>query len=65
MCSSKENDRLLDYQIDHDMDLHHEAGLAYSGMDAEGQAQWIGTDKQWDKYSKLVEAEGMAKQFKN
>lgn len=36
--------------IDHN--LHELAGLAYAG-----NGEWIGTDKQWDKYEKMAEAE--------
>lgn len=28
---------------------HEESGLAFSGLNAEGEREWIGTKQQWDK----------------
>jgi len=36
--------------------LHIEAGLAYAGLNAQGQFEWIGTDKDWDRYQVFEEA---------
>jgi hypothetical protein len=34
-------------------DLHLEAGLVRTDDDFEGNSQYIGTDKQWDKFNEL------------
>jgi len=35
-------------------ELHEEAGLVPAGADEEGNNQWIGTDKQWQRYEELI-----------
>jgi transcription initiation factor TFIIIB Brf1 subunit/transcription initiation factor TFIIB len=35
-------------------DLHAEAGLIESGLDDEGNVNWLGTKKQWDKFDELT-----------
>lgn len=35
--------------------LRHEAGLVFGGYDNEGNEQWIGTNKEWEKYEMLVD----------
>ena len=37
-----------------DFELHEEAGLVPAGVDEEGNNQWIGTDKQWQRYTELT-----------
>ena len=39
-----------------DYELHLEAGLVYSGMNAEYETEWIGTKQDWQKYEDLKEA---------
>lgn len=40
-----------------DFKLRQLAGLTYAGKDDEGDNEWIGSEKQWKKYEKLVEEE--------
>lgn len=34
-------------------DLHLEAGLTWCGENAEGEKEYVGTNKQWAKYEEL------------
>lgn len=34
-------------------DLHIKAGLQFAGWDADGDMEWIGTDKEWNKFEEL------------
>lgn len=36
-------------------DIHEIAGLVPAGKDEDGEQQWLGTDRNWAKYRKLVE----------
>lgn len=38
-------------------DLHEEAGLAPVGVNAEGEMEWIGTDKEWRAYEMIQSGE--------
>ena len=40
-------------------DLHLKAGLTFSGKNAEGENEYIGTSQQWDKYEELDKNEAM------
>lgn len=46
----EQNDQILK----DDYDKHIEAGLAYAGLDDDGEALYIGTDSQWRKYEQLI-----------
>lgn len=35
-------------------DPHEQAGLINTGVDEEGEIQWLGTSQQWDKYEELT-----------
>lgn len=48
--SNKQTDTWLEY----DKELHEEAGLVYSGLNADGEPEYIGTDAQWKKYNKIA-----------
>lgn len=36
-------------------DKHEEAGLVFSGINEDGEKEWIGTDKEWNRYSELIQ----------
>lgn len=38
-------------------DNHIKAGLVYSGVNAEGEKEWIGTTAEWREYEKLEKEE--------
>lgn len=39
--------------IDDNMDLHERAGLIAQGRDEDGDMQWLGNQKQWNKFREL------------
>lgn len=45
--------------LEREYDLHIKAGLVYSGMNIDGESEWIGTDKEWQEYEELSEAENL------
>ncbi len=47
----------------HDYQLRKMAGLVYSGKDSDGDNEWIGTEKHWKKYKKLVQEETNQEEF--
>lgn len=40
--------------------IHNEAGLTYSGRDAEGEEEWIGDKRQWKALETLEELEQLS-----
>ena len=40
-----------------DEDIHEQAGLIFSGINFEGETEWIGTKLQWEKYERLLNNE--------
>lgn len=40
------------------MDLHEVAGLLSAGLDEDGDMEWIGSAKAWQRYEELVNEEG-------
>ena len=49
MCSLKQND-IYEESI---KELAEEVGLIYSGRNFDGEPEFIGTTKAWDKFTKL------------
>lgn len=45
-----------EYNSDHPLvqELHATAGLLSSGVDEDGNIEWLGTKKQWEKYEELA-----------
>jgi len=38
-------------------DLHELAGLTCTGKDEDGDLEWVGTQKQWDRYEDLCKTQ--------
>jgi hypothetical protein len=49
--SDKNND-LIEDQI---KEFAEEAGLIFSGRNEEGEIEWLGTNKSWDKFTSLTQ----------